>query len=109
MKPLHNYIAQKKREFHEKFPQIYDGSGICIQAEVEAFLTSCMTGMLDIVEQEIDALYASEQEVIDLKTLAAMLQAIRQGSEARQAPLCRAMLFAPCRVLALQRRLFLTS
>lgn len=81
MNPIRDYIEKRTREFHEKFPQIYDGSDICIQEEVESFLTSCMIGVLEIIEQAIDSLYANDNEngIVDLDKLGEMFSEIRKA------------------------------
>jgi hypothetical protein len=81
MNPIQNYIEQKKREFKNKFPQVYDGSDICIQNDIESFLTSCIIGVLAVIEQEIDSLYASEHDhgIVQLDKLAEMFNEIRKA------------------------------
>ena len=81
MNPIQKYIEKRKREFKDTFPQIYDGSDICIQEEIETFLTSCMIGVLEIIEQEIDGLYASENKdgIVHLDKLAEMFHEIRKA------------------------------
>jgi hypothetical protein len=77
MNPIQDYIEKRKREFNDRFPQIYDGSDICIKEEVEVFLTSCMVGILEIIEQEIDSLFESENGIVYLDNLAVMFNDIR--------------------------------
>ena len=63
MNPVHEYIAQQRRAFEETFPALYDHSDKCINDEIAAFLTSSLTGLLDIIEHEIDALFETEQSM----------------------------------------------
>jgi len=77
--PIQAYIEKRKQEFNDKFPQVYDGSDVCIKEEVENFLISCMIGVLDVIEQEIDSVFGSESPVIYLDNLAYMFDEIRSS------------------------------
>ena len=78
--PVHEYIAQQRRAFEETFPALYDHSDKCINDEIAAFLTSSLTGLLDIIEHEIDALFETEQSIVHLDVLAQMFHDVRHAT-----------------------------
>jgi hypothetical protein len=73
---MSRYLEQRKA-FEGQFPAIYDSAERWIQDDLAAFLTASLLGLLDIVEQEIDTLYATEHSIVQLDQLAMMFEETR--------------------------------
>jgi len=85
--PLQAYISKQQRAFEEPFPAIYGSAAICIKDEIASFLTSSLTGILEIIEQEINALYQTENSIVQLDELALMLHDVRNAAWRLHAPI----------------------
>jgi len=85
--PIQEYISQQKREFEEQFPALYDSADRCITDELESFLTYALVGLLETIEQEIDALYQTENSIVHLDELALMFHEVRNAAWRLHAPI----------------------
>ncbi len=87
MNPIQEYISQQKREFEEQFPALYDSADRCITDELASFLTYALVGLLETIEQEIDALYETEDSIVPLDALTLMFYEVRNAAWRVHAPI----------------------
>jgi hypothetical protein len=85
--PIQEYISKQQRACEEQFPARDDSAALGITDELEPFLTYALIGLLDIIEHEIDALYQTENSIVQLDELALMFYEVRNAAWKCHAPI----------------------
>jgi hypothetical protein len=85
--PIQEYISEQRRALEEQFPVLYDSAALCNKDELESFLTYTLIGLLDLIEHEIDALYQTENSMVQLDELALMFYEVRNAAWRFHAPI----------------------
>jgi hypothetical protein len=61
-------------------PEIYDSSAMGLAEEIASFLTSSLTGILEMIEHEREALDKTEHSIVHLEKRAQRLHAVRHAA-----------------------------
>jgi hypothetical protein len=78
--PIQSYITKQRQACARRFPVLYDIYSTEKTNGIESFLTSSLVGLLDVIEQEIDALYESADGTVHMDKLARMFEEVREAA-----------------------------
>ena len=87
MNPIEEYISAQRRALEDQFPARYDSAVLCNTDELESFLTYALIGLLDTIEHKIDALYQTENSMVQLDELGLMFYEARNAAWRFHAPI----------------------
>ena len=80
MNPIQSYIAKQRQELARRFPVIDDRTATEQTTAIDSFLTSSLVGLLDVIEQEIDRLFATANDTVHMDKLARMFEEVREAA-----------------------------
>ena len=80
MNHIQSYIVKQRQELARRFPVIDDSTATETTTEIDSFLTSSLVGLLGVIEQEIDRLFATAHDTVHMDKLARMFEEVREAA-----------------------------